>query len=341
MNSTAVSMRVHEKGGQLVADELAIAAPEPGWVRIAVAATGVCNADLGTVADGGENGAPVTPGHEVAGVISELGEGVASQGWNVGDRVEVGWLGGSCGHCDRCRRGDVVHCAERMVPGLSYAGGWAQTFTAPVNALARIPESFDFFEAAPMGCAGVTTFNAVKNAELRPGSRVAVFGVGGLGHLAVQFSAAMGHETIAIARGADRAELAKSLGASRYIDSTAERPGEVLAALGGADLIIYTASSTEHVNELMEGLALGGQLTLVGVDAGTLDVPVTQLILTGQCITGQLVGSPSDIEDAMAFAAVNGIRPKVQVVPLTGVNEALTRLKSGEARFRIVLDPRE
>jgi alcohol dehydrogenase len=303
-----------------------------------VAACGVCAADLGTAAaKRPASGFPVTPGHEVAGVVAEVGEGVS--GRRVGDRVVVGWYGGSCGSCSACRRGDVVHCPERQTPGVSYPGGWADTITVPERAVVPIPDGLSFAAAAPFGCAGVTTFNAVRNAGLRPGARVAVFGVGGLGHLAVQFAAKLGYETIAIGRGAERAEQARSLGATTYVDSTTRPPGEALAALGGADLVVYTASSTEPVTELLDGLAVGGQLTLVGVDAGSLTIPAARLVMTGQRLTGQLTGGPADIEAAMSFAVTNDIRPVVDELPLTQANEALTKLRTGQARFRIVLLP--
>ncbi|SLF47474.1 alcohol dehydrogenase catalytic domain-containing protein [Mycobacteroides abscessus] len=311
--------------------------PPRGWVRIDVVASGLCYADLGTV-DASEGSVifPVVPGHEIAGVLADLGEGVG--GWNLGDRVSVGWFGGSCGHCEMCRVGDVVHCPERKVPGLSYPGGWAQSVTVPADALCRIPEEMSFCDAAPMGCAGVTTFNAIRSAQLTAGATVAVFGVGGLGHLAVQFAAAMGYRTIAIARGVDRESLARDLGAREYIDSAGGQAGSALAALGGADLILCTASSTEVVADLLDGLRVHGRLTLIGVDSGSIEVPVAQMVRRNQTVTGHLTGSAHDIELTMRFASTNNVRPIIERMPLSQAVEGLARLKAGAARFRIVFD---
>ncbi|HWC24156.1 MAG TPA: alcohol dehydrogenase catalytic domain-containing protein [Flexivirga sp.] len=314
--------------------------PAVGEVRIDVAACGVCYADLGAAgARTSSYGFPMTPGHEIAGTIAELGADVV--GWSVGDRVALGWFGGSCGHCGVCRRGDVVHCPERRIPGVSYPGGWAESVTAPARALVPIPDAMSFSEAAPFGCAGVTAFNAVRSAGLRPGSRVAVFGIGGLGHLAVQFAARMGFETVAIARGSQREALARSLGAHHYLDSEVQSPGEALAALGGADLIVYTASSTAPAGTLIDGLADGGHLVLVGVDGGTVQLPVGRLVMSGLTIRGHLTGGPADVERAMNFAVMNDVRPVLETRPLTEAAEALDDLRLGRTRFRTVLEMRE
>ncbi len=330
-----MAMRVHEPDGRLVAEAVELATPAAGWVRVEVRASGVCFADLGTSRAHDAHG-PVTPGHEVAGVLAALGDGVDC--FELGERVAVGWFGGSCGHCEPCRRSDVVHCSKRKIPGRSYPGGWAQSITVPADALARIPEALDFHHAAPMGCAGVTTFNAVRHAGIPAGGRIAVFGIGGLGHLAVQWAAKMGYEVIAIARGSERQTLAHELGAQRYIDSAANAPGAALAALGGADLIMCTASTTAPVTELLGGLRVRGRLVLIGVDEGRIEVPAAQLILKGQVVTGHLTGSAQDTEDAMRFAAVHGVRPMIERLPLHAANEAVERLSAGAARFRIVLD---
>jgi alcohol dehydrogenase len=330
-------MRVTKAGAPLVAEGVEPPTPGRGLVRVTVSASGVCHADIGTAAASGAGTVfPVTPGHEVAGVIAELGQSVTR--WQVGDRVAVGWFGGSCGQCAFCRVGDVVHCPDRQVPGRSYPGGWAQSITVPADALAAIPDGMDFFDAAPMGCAGVTTFNAIRHAHLRAGGTVAVFGSGGLGHLAIQFAAKMGYRTIAIARGTDRAELAHQLGAHHYIDSATRAPGEALTELGGADLILSTAPTTELVSDLLPGLAVHGRLTLIGVDAGTVAVPAARLIRNGQIITGHLTGSARDTEEAMQFAQTNGVRPMIERMPLEQANEAIARIAAGKPRFRIVLD---
>ncbi|MEU9455803.1 alcohol dehydrogenase catalytic domain-containing protein [Streptomyces sp. NPDC048277] len=337
MSDTAVAMVVTEPRGPVHPSVVETASPTGTWVRVAVTASGVCNADIATAAAGGPGAVfPVTPGHEVAGVIAELGDQVRD--WSVGDRVAVGWFGGSCGHCSFCRAGDVVHCPRRKVPGLSYPGGWAQSVTVPADALARIPDGLDLFDAAPFGCAGVTTFNAVRKAGIRAGGRVAVFGLGGLGHLAVQFAAKLGYETVAIARGGDRETLARDLGAHHYVDSNAQAPGAALKELGGADLIVHTASSTAPVPELLTGLNVHGRLTLVGVDAGSLTVPAAQLVMYGHTLTGHLTGSARETEEAMRFAVTNNVRPMIERMPLEQAGDAVTRLRSGAPRFRIVLD---
>lgn len=333
--SMAVTMRVLTEGGPLAAERAPTSTPERGWVRVAVSASGVCNADIGTSKAQGAT-LPVTPGHEVAGVVAELGPGV--EGWAVGERVAVGWFGGSCGRCDLCRRGDVVHCADRKIPGLSYPGGWAESITVPADALARVPDGLDLFDAAPLGCAGVTTFNAVRHAAVPAGGRVAIFGLGGLGHLAVQFAAKMGYEVVAIARGAEREALARELGADHYIDSTDAAPGSALRGLGGADLIISTVPTTAPLAELLRGLRVHGRLTIVGVDGGSVDVPAAQLVMNSQILTGHLTGSTVDIEDTMRFAVLNDVRPMIERLPLEAAGEALERLAAGKPRFRIVLD---
>ncbi|MCG7523265.1 alcohol dehydrogenase catalytic domain-containing protein [Streptomyces sp. OfavH-34-F] len=337
MSDSAVTMVVTEPCGPLHPVVAETVSPPAGWVRVSVVASGVCNADIATAAATGKDTAlPVTPGHEVAGVIAETGDRV--EGWAAGDRVAVGWFGGSCDHCAHCRTGDVVHCAERKIPGLSYPGGWAQSITVPAGALARIPDGLDLFHAAPFGCAGVTTFNAIRKAGIRAGGRVAVFGIGGLGHLAVQFAAKLGYETIAIARGRDREHLARELGACHYIDSDTQMPGAALKELDGADLILYTASSTAPVDELLTGLAVHGQLTLVGVDAGSVTVPAARLVMNGHTLTGHLTGSPRETEEAMAFAVTTGVRPMIERMPLDKADDAVTRLRSAAPRFRLVLD---
>lgn len=333
MPDSAVAMVVTEPNGPLTPAVAVTVPPEGHQVRVSVMASGVCRADIGTArATKARPGAPVTPGHEVAGVIAEVGDRV--RGWAVGERVAVGWFGGSCGHCAFCRDGDAVHCPERKVPGLSYPGGWAQSITVPADALARIPDGLDLFEAAVFGCAGVTSFNAVRKAGTRAGGRVAVFGLGGLGHLAVQFAARLGYETVAIARGADREELARGLGARHYIDSTRRSPGAALAELGGADHVVCTASSTEALGELVTGLRALGRLTLVGVDDGdgSLCLPTGRLVSQGLSVTGHLTGSARDTEEAMAFAVTNGVRPMIERMPLSAAGEAVSRLRSAAGR---------
>lgn len=330
------AMQVTGAGEKLTLNRVKTPSLAADQVRVAVHACGVCNADAGTVtADRPEAGFPLTPGHEVAGVIEELGEHVT--GRQRGDRVAVGWFGGSCGHCTACRRGDVVHCPERQIPGLSYPGGWAESLTVPASALARIPDGLSMAEAAPFGCAGVATFNAVRNGGARPGGRVAVLGIGGLGHLAVQFAARMGYDTVAIGRGPEKEDLARSLGARHYIDSTGRQPGAALRAMGGADLIVSTAAATAPLAEAIDGLAPHGHLAVVGLDGEPLPVRLDKLILHARTIGGHLTGSPADTEQAMRFALTNGIRPRIETLPLDRANEALDAVLAGQARFRMVL----
>ncbi|SDO57785.1 alcohol dehydrogenase [Streptomyces sp. cf386] len=330
--------QVAEPGGPVLLGPVEARRPGPGEVRLDVMASGICGADAGTVADPSPaNGFPVTPGHEVAGVVADLGPGVRD--WEIGDRVAVGWFGGSCGHCSACRVGDVVHCPERKVPGLSYPGGWSSTLTVPAPTLARIPEELSAAEAAPFGCAGVTTFNALRHSGAGPGDRVAVLGIGGLGHLAVQFAAAMGFDTVAIGRGEHKRRLAGELGARHYIDTERQEPGGALRELGGARLILSTASSSKPLAELVDGLAPHGRLTVVGLDGTPLQLPLAKVVMGARSITGHLTGSPADTEQAMRFAVATGVRPRVRTVPLEEAQQALDTQREGKARFRMVLIP--
>lgn len=328
-------MRVEEPGGELTAHRGPTVPPVAGHVRVSVTASGMCGADVGTAQARGAC-APVVPGHEIAGVIAEIGEGV--RGLQVGERVAVGWFGGSCGHCEACRRGDVVHCPERQVPGMSYPGGWAESITVPAGAIARIPAGLDAFDAAPMGCAGVTTFNAIRRAEVPAGGRIAVFGLGGLGHLAVQFAAALGHEVVAIARGPERAEPARSLGASAYIDAAPGDPGRRLRELGGVDAVLVTAPAAEPLPELLDGLSPHGRLVLLGIGGDRFALPVGTLVMNALRVQGHVTGGPIDIEETMRFAVRHDVRPMIERIPLADAQHGLERLRAGRARFRVVLD---
>jgi len=334
---SALAMQVQAPDQSLTAVPVPLEPAPAGWVRVAVAAAGICGADLGTVSAGADSSSPVTPGHEVAGTIAELGPGVA--GWSVGDRVAVGWFGGSCGHCDACRHGEVVHCPDRQIPGISYPGGWAESITVPAGALARVPDGLDLLDAAPMGCAGVTTFNAVRRAGVPVGGRVAVHGLGGLGHLAVQWAAAMGYEVTVITRGGDRREAALQLGAAHYLDSTTTPVGQTLRAAGGMHAVISTAPTPEPVPELLSGLRHGGRLVLLGAAGGTFEVPLGDLVMNARTVSGHLTGSPVDTEEAMQLALVTGVRPVIERAPLTDAAQAVQRLRDGKVRFRTVLQP--
>ena len=313
-------------------------APLPArHVRIAVEACGVCRSDVGFINDAVPGVRfPVVAGHEIAGRIAELGP-ATPEIWQVGERVAVGWFGGSCGHCAQCREGDFIVCPNLSVPGWSYEGGFAEQVVAPVDALARIPDELSAAEAAPLGCAGVTTFNALRRSHVRAGDRVAVLGVGGLGHLAVQYAAAMGFETIAIARGPQKAEFAKQLGAHHYVDSTAGSVADSLRALGGADVVLATASNSEAIAATVDGLNPRGELVVIGVDATPLNISPAQIIMPAKSVRGHPSGTAKDVEDTMAFSALHSIRPMIETVPLDAAEEAYQKMLSGAARFRMVL----
>lgn len=331
-----LAAQIFGPGEDLQVRRIELLAPGAGQARIDIAASGICGADISTVRDAQPAaGFPIVPGHEVAGTIAEIGTHV--EGWAVGDRVAVGWFGGSCGHCTACRSGDVVHCPDRQVPGLSYRGGWATTITVPAIALARIPDALDFADAAPFGCAGVTTFNAVRLAGAPAGSRVAVLGIGGLGHLAIQFAAKMGYDVVAIGRGEQKRSTALDLGAHAYIDSDAQSAGDALREMGGASLIVSTASASHVLEDLVDGLAAHGQLTVVGFDAAPLSVNLGKVVAHARTITGHLTGSPVDTEAAMRFAVANDIRPMIQTRALAEASDALADQQASRARFRMVL----
>ncbi|MER5405924.1 alcohol dehydrogenase catalytic domain-containing protein [Streptomyces sp. NPDC002769] len=311
--------------------------PRAGHVRIKVESCGVCHSDVlaveGLRADPSQ---PVVPGHEVVGTIDAVGEGVRA--WQVGERVGVGFLAGHCGECDPCRRGDFVNCADQEQTGTTVDGGYAEVLYARSNALARIPEGISSAEAAPLLCAGLTSLSALRQLDSRPGSLVAVQGIGGLGHLAVQYAARLGHRVVAIARGAEKASLAASLGADDYIDSAAEHPGEALARLGGADGIVATAASGSSMTPLVTGLAPRGRMIVVGVGTDPISVSTPDLVLSTRTITGSLTGTPIENEDNLAFSVRHGVLPLIERKPLAEAPKAYERMMSGEARFRVVLD---
>ncbi|MEU0601566.1 alcohol dehydrogenase [Streptomyces sp. NPDC006393] len=326
-------------GGPLEIAEREVAEPGPRQVRIAVEACGVCHSDAFFV-DAAVPGIrfPVVPGHEIAGRIDALGDGAREFGWEEGDRVTVGWFGGSCGHCTPCRQGDFIVCENLKVPGWAYDGGFAERTIAPVDALARIPEGLAAVDAGPMACAGVTVFNGLRRSAARPGDLVAVLGIGGLGHLGVQYAAAMGLETVAIARGADKADIAKRLGAHHYVDSTAGTPvAEALRSLGGAKVVLATAGSSEAIAATVDGLSHRGELVVIGATPEPLGISPMQLITAGKEIRGHPSGTAQDVQDTMAFSALHGIRPMTETVPLEQADEAYRRMLSGAARFRMVL----
>jgi len=326
------AMQVSYAGGPFELVERAV--PEPGnhEVRIRVEACGVCHSDA-SAKNGGFPGQiyPVIPGHEIAGVIDAIGDGVTE--WRVGQRV-----GGNCGRCERCLRGDFMACLNRSIHGITRDGGYAEAVIAADQALALIPDELASIDAAPMLCAGVTTFNALARCGARPGSVVAVMGVGGLGHLAVQFAAKMGFETVAIARGTEKSNLAISLGARHYIDTTSENVATALQALGGAQAILATASSADGVGAAINGLTSDGRLVMLGVPGEPVPVYAYQ-VLYGRILTGSAGGTGIESQDAMRFSALTGVRPMVETMPLERAAEAYERMMAGDARFRIVLTP--
>lgn len=317
--------------------ERAVPEPGPDQVRVAVEACGVCHSDVLTKAAAFPGiQLPRVPGHEVVGRVDAVGPGVDR--WKVGQRVGVGWHGGYCGKCDPCRRGKFFACLTGPpVTGIAFDGGYGDFMIAPVTALARVPDVLSSTDAAPLMCAGVTTFNALRNAGARSGDLVAVHGIGGLGHLGVQFAAKMGFHTIAVARGADKAPLAKSLGADRYIDSTAEDPAQTLAALGGARVVLATVTDGPAMSSMIGGLGPEGVLIVLGAPHEPLSVPAFPLIAGMRGVRGHYSGVSIDSEDALSFSARTGVRSMNEVMPLTKVNEAYDRMMSGKARFRVVL----
>lgn len=336
--STYRVAQVNVRNGPFEIAEREVAMPGPGHVRVRVEACGVCHSDAAFVS-GGLPGVtfPLVAGHEIAGRVEEVGESVY-EGWQEGDRVGVGWFGGSCGHCTSCRRGDFIVCENLTVPGWSYDGGFAETVIVPQDALARIPDGLPAAEAAPLGCAGVTVYNSMRRGSARAGDLVAVLGLGGLGHLGVQYAAAMGFETVAIARGAAKADLAKQLGAHHYIDSTAGTSvADALNALGGARAVLATAANSQAISAVVDGLLPRGELIVVGADAAPLDIAPTQLVLVGRDVHGHPSGTSQDVEDTYAFSARAGVRPMIETVPLDEAGDAYQRMLSGDARFRMVL----
>jgi alcohol dehydrogenase/propanol-preferring alcohol dehydrogenase len=305
-------------------------------VRVKVQACGICHSDSLTK-EGQWPGLqyPRVPGHEIAGIVDAVGAEVDE--WKVGQRVGVGWHGGHCGHCDHCRRGDFVLCQRALVPGISYDGGYANYMVAPVQALARIPDDLSDVDAAPLLCAGITTFNALRNSGARAGEVVAILGIGGLGHLGVQFARKMGFRTVAIARGKDKAPLAKELGAHHYIDSSAENVAESLTALGGAKVILATATSGKAMSAALGGLGLNGKMIMVGLGQEPVEVPIAQFIMGRHSVQGWPSGTSADSQDTLEFSALSGVKPVIEEFPLARAAEAYDRMMSGAARFRVVL----
>jgi D-arabinose 1-dehydrogenase-like Zn-dependent alcohol dehydrogenase len=336
MSKMRVAQVTRPKGAfELIEREI----PEPGVgsVRIKVEACGVCHSDSFTK-EGTWPGIqyPRVPGHEIAGIIDAVGTGVV--GWTPGQRVGVGWHGGNCGYCDSCRRGDFVTCQIAFqVPGIAYDGGYAEYMTAPAGALALIPEGLSAVDAGPLMCAGITTYNSLRNSGARPGDLVAVLGIGGLGHLGIQFAAKMGFKTVAIARGKDKEPLARKLGAWHYIDSQAQDAAAELVKLGGAKVILATVTNGKAMSAVLGGLGVSGKLIIVGAADEPLEVNAFLFIGGRRSIIGWPSGNSIDSQDTLSFSVLTGVRAMTEVFPLERAAEAYEHMMSGKARFRAVL----
>jgi D-arabinose 1-dehydrogenase-like Zn-dependent alcohol dehydrogenase len=331
-----MAAQISKAGGDFEIVEREIPKPGAGHVLIKVLACGVCHSDVLTK-EGLWPGIqfPRVPGHEVAGVIEELGEDVS--GWTKGQRAGVGWHGGHDGTCLQCRRGDFRNCQNMKVAGISYDGGYQQYMVAPVEALTAIPESLSDTEAGPLLCAGITTYNALRHSGAMPGDLVAVQGVGGLGHLGIQFASKFGYQVAAIGRGPENATLAKKLGASVYIDSKATNAAEALLKMGGAQVILATAPSSKAMSELFNGLGPNGKLMVIGATFEPIEVAPVQLINGSRAIQGWASGTPADAEDTLRFCELSGVRAMIETYPLEKAGEAYARMMSGNAQFRVVL----
>ncbi|MCV7354233.1 alcohol dehydrogenase catalytic domain-containing protein [Mycolicibacterium fluoranthenivorans] len=317
--------------------EREVVEPAAGEVRVRVLSCGVCHSDvLAVEGQRPDPQQPVVPGHEIVGVVDAVGDGVHA--WAPGDRVGIGFLGGQCNECEFCRRGDFVNCLDQPTPGTSADGGYAEVVHARATGLVRIPDGIDAHLAAPLLCAGLTTFNALRSTSAAPGALVGVQGIGGLGHLGVQYAHKLGYRVAAIARGPEKADLAKTLGADFYIDSAAEDPGAALTALGGAAAIIATAASGASMGPLVSGLRPRGQLVVVGAAPDPIAVNTADLIFGGRHVVGSLTGSAIENEDNLAFSVANDIAPMIEVMPFEQAPQAYERMMSGQARFRVVLD---
>jgi D-arabinose 1-dehydrogenase-like Zn-dependent alcohol dehydrogenase len=323
-------------GGDFELVERAVPEPGPGQVRVKVEACGICHSDV-LVKDGLWPGLayPRVPGHEIAGRVDALGAGV--RGWQSGHRVGVGWHGGHDFVCDECRRGDFTMCANRKVTGIDADGGYAEYVLAPAEALAAIPDEIPAEEAGPFMCAGVTVFNALRHSGARPGDVVAVQGLGGLGHLGVQYARKMGFKTVALGRGTDKAPLASRLGAHHYIDSATADPVAELQKLGGARVILATAPSAPAISQVVGGLGIDGHLLVPAAPSEPLTINVMPLVLGRRRISGWYAGSARDSQDTLEFSALTGVHPMIETFPLSRVAEAFERMHSGAARFRVVL----
>jgi D-arabinose 1-dehydrogenase-like Zn-dependent alcohol dehydrogenase len=331
------AVQISKAGGAFEPTEREIPEPAQNQVRIKVEACGICHSDA-FVKSGAYPGLqlPRVPGHEIAGRIDAVGSKVTP--WKVGDRVGVGWHGGHCFVCNPCRHGQFINCEKAQVTGFSYDGGYAEYVAVPHEAVARIPDNLDAVDASPLLCAGITTFNSLRNSGVRAGDTVAVQGIGGLGHLGIQYARQMGCRTIAISRGADKEALARELGAHEYIDTQKVAAAEGLQRLGGADLVLATAPNNEAIASTLDGLKQRGKLLIVAAPFEPMRVPVFPL-LSGKTIAGWPSGSAMDSEETMAFSALTGVRPRVETFKLEQADQAFTKVMENRVRFRAVLVP--
>jgi D-arabinose 1-dehydrogenase-like Zn-dependent alcohol dehydrogenase len=336
MSKKMRAVQIPHAGGPFELIEREVPDPKPGWVRIRVDACGICHSDS-LVKEGLWPGIqfPRVPGHEVIGIVDQAGEGVKP--WRTGQRVGVGWHGGNCGYCDHCRRGEFFACEVALLTtGISFDGGYAEYMVAPAEALALVPDELSAVDGAPLMCAGVTTFNALRNSGARGGDVVAVLGIGGLGHLGVQYAAKMGFKTVAIARGKDKEAFVKKLGAHQYIDSRASDPAAELNKLGGANVVIATVTNADAMTAVMGGLAPNGVFIVIGA-AGPISVDPILLITGCRSVKGWYSGTSIDSQDTLSFSAFNGVQSMNEVFPLERAAEAYEQMMSGKARFRVVL----
>ncbi|HEX2056142.1 MAG TPA: alcohol dehydrogenase [Nitrospiraceae bacterium] len=330
------AVQASRPGGEWDVVERDIPEPQPGQVRIKVEACGICHSDM-FVKEGHWPGLqyPRVPGHEVAGRIDVVGTGVTM--WKPGQRVGVGWHGGHCGQCESCRRGDFIMCRVGKICGFSYDGGWAEYLTVPAEAVAALPDGLVADEAAPLLCAGITTFNSLRNSGAKAGDLVAVQGVGGLGHLAIQYAAKFGFQTVAVGRGKDKESLAKKLGAMYYVDASAADPAKALQDLGGARVILATAPDSKGIALMVDGLGVNGKLLIVAAPGEPIAVNPVTLIMKRASVQGWPSGTANDSEDTLRFSVAAGVHPMVERYPLARAREAYQQMISGKARFRVVL----
>jgi D-arabinose 1-dehydrogenase-like Zn-dependent alcohol dehydrogenase len=335
MSNVTRAVQVSGPGAGLELVERELREPGRGEVRVRVEACGVCHSDAITIEGGMPMEYPRVPGHEIAGRIEAVGEDVHP--WEVGQRVGVGWFGGNCGWCDPCRRGDFISCQNGLVPGIAYDGGYADHVIVPKSALASIPDDLSAQDAAPLLCAGITTFNALRESGARPGDLVAILGIGGLGHLGVQFARRMGFETVAIARGTDKERGARELGAHHYVDSTVADVAQALQALGGAQTILATVTASDAMSAAVGGLRPRGRMIVVGASADPMQISPFALIPGSTGVIGHASGSSKDSEDTLRFSVLQDVRPAIETYPLERAAEGYARMMSGDARFRVVL----